>query len=273
LNWGFIGAPIAHSFTQLLLPILLFLYVMLVEGRQCWSGWTRRAFHNWGPMVRLALPGMIMVEAEFFAFEILTMATPRLGETVELGSDYLAAQSAIVTITSILYQIPFPLAIAAGTRVANLIGANVVDAARTSAKVAVVSAVVIGLVNFTILNSGRYYLPSFFSDNDEVVSMAADVLPICAVLQLLEALASMSHGLLRAIGRQSIGGYTNLLVYYSVALPVSFGTAFYLDWELQGLWFGVTVGIFLVALIEYWFIHRSDWDQAAKEAESRNASW
>lgn len=264
---GFIGAPMAHAFSQLLLPLILFFYVVFVQGSHCWGGFTKRALHNWGPMIRLALPGMIMVEAEFLAFEILTVVAGNF------GTDALAAQSVIVTLTSILYQVPFPLAIAASTRVANLIGSKLVEAAHTSARVSAIYAAIIGSINMAILFCGRYYLPQFFTDDDEVISLVADVLPICAILQLLEGMASMSHGLLRSIGRQSIGGYTNLGVYYSVALPLSFGAAYGLDWNLQGLWSGVTIGIFLVACIEYWFIVKSDWHQAVKEAESRNASF
>ena len=47
-NWGFIGAPIAVALTDNLLPLFLFLYVRFVDGRQCWNGFTTKAFHNWG---------------------------------------------------------------------------------------------------------------------------------------------------------------------------------------------------------------------------------
>lgn len=80
-------------------------------------------------MIKLALPGMVMVVAEWFAFEILTLASGRLGVAT------LAAQSVLMTVTAITFQIPFPLSIAGSTRVANLIGAKLVDAAKTSAKV------------------------------------------------------------------------------------------------------------------------------------------
>ena len=56
LNWllvwhfefGFIGAPIAVAVTDNLLPLFLFLYVYFIDGKQCWSGFTKRAFKNWG---------------------------------------------------------------------------------------------------------------------------------------------------------------------------------------------------------------------------------
>ena len=47
-DMGFIGAPIAVVVTQNLLPLLLFLYVWLVDGSQCWGGFSKRAFSNWG---------------------------------------------------------------------------------------------------------------------------------------------------------------------------------------------------------------------------------
>lgn len=80
-------------------------------------------------MIKLALPGMIMIEAQFSVLEILTIAAGRF------GTAQLAAQGVLVTVTSMSFNIPFPLAIATSTRVANLIGADLSKAARVTAKV------------------------------------------------------------------------------------------------------------------------------------------
>lgn len=128
-GFGYVGAPMAVAITQNMLPLLLFFYVWKVDGSQAWGGFRRTALKNWGPMIRLALPGMIMVVAEWFAFEILTLASGRM------GVEFLAAQSVLVTVTGTTFQLPFPLSIAGSTRMANLIGAKLVDAAKTSAKV------------------------------------------------------------------------------------------------------------------------------------------
>lgn len=58
---GFVGAPIGVAFTDNLMPLLLFFYVKYVDGSQCWGGFSKRAFTNWWIMIKLALPGMIMV--------------------------------------------------------------------------------------------------------------------------------------------------------------------------------------------------------------------
>ncbi|KAK4156617.1 mate-domain-containing protein [Chaetomidium leptoderma] len=263
MGWGFVGAASAVVFTQNLLPVLLLLYVRFVEGMECWDGWSRRALSNWGPMIKLALPGMIMVEAQYFAFEVLTLASSHF------GSSYLAAQSVVVTLTSILFNISFPLAIAASTRVANLIGARLSDAARTSAKVALVAACLVGLFNSIFLNSLRFKLPFLFTQDEEVAAIVSHVLPICAVLQLFDSLAAMSHGLLRGIGRQGIGGYMNLFAHYCVSLPISFATGWALGWKLEGLWCGVTTGLAVVFLVELWYLHQADWQRAVEEADKR----
>ncbi|KAJ1333713.1 multidrug resistance protein MATE family [Microdochium nivale] len=266
LGWGFVGAPIAAALIQTLNPIMLLAYVVFVDGLQCWGGFSRRALTNWAPMIRLALPGMIMVEAEFFAFEILTLATS------QFGADYLAAQSILVTLTSTTFQIPFPVSIAASTRIANLIGANLVDAAKTSAKVAVVAGATISVMNMVLLFAFRNQLPLLFTSDARVSSIVVDLVPLCALMQVFDGVACMAHGLLRGIGKQSFGGYANLMAYYVVALPVSFGTAFGLGWKLQGLWMGVTIGLIIVAAVEYWFVYVFDWNLSVRDAERRNAA-
>ena len=212
LEWGFVGAPIAVAVTDNLLPVVLFAYVYFVRGRECWGGFSRKALRNWWPMVRLALPGLVMVLAEFLAFEILTLAASWIGAT------HLAAQSVLSTITALTYQVPFPLSIAASTRIANLIGATLSNPAKVAARVAVVGAVLVGIVNITLLSSLRDLIPQLFTGDQDVIDVVADVLPLCAAFQLFDSLAACCNGILRGLGRQEIGGVVNLVAYYVVCL-------------------------------------------------------
>ena len=91
----------------------------------------------------------------------------------------------------------------------------------------------------------RYQLPLLFTQDEEVIAIVAEIMPLCAALQIFDGMTAMAHGLLRGIGKQSFGGYVNLATYYLLGLPVSAATAFALDWKLEGLWLGVTIGLFL----------------------------
>ncbi|TKA33702.1 hypothetical protein B0A50_00538 [Salinomyces thailandicus] len=263
-QWGFIGCPIAVVITENLMPILLFLYVRFLGGLECWPGFTRKAFKNWWPMIRLAIPGLIMVMAEFLAFEILTLASARISAT------HLAAQTVLQSLSVLTYQLPFPLSIATSTRVANFIGATLPDAAKVTGKVAVVLGVIVGLLNMTLLSSLRHYIPWLFTSDPDVVDLAAKTLPVNAAFQLFDALAAVMNGLLRGIGKQEIGGYVGLFAYYVVAMPFSFGTAFGLHWDLYGLWAGPAIALAIVAGTEAIYIYRTSWHKAAEEAAKRN---
>lgn len=231
LGWGFIGAPIAVAITENILPILLFLYVRFIDGYQCWGGFDRRALRNWMPMIKLALPGLLMVEAEFLAFEILTLSSSWLGPTE------LAAQSVLGSITGITFQIPFPMSVAASTRIANLIGATLSAPAKTAAKVAIFFSVLVGIFNLLLLSLLRESIPRLFTPDQDVIDMVAKLLPLCATFQVFDAVAANCNGILRGLGRQEIGGYVGLFAYYVVGLPISFSTGFGPpQWGLWGLW-------------------------------------
>ena len=216
LNWGYIGAPFAVAVTDNLLPLVLFLYVYFIDGRQCWDGFTFRAFTNWGPMVRLALPGLVMIEAEVLAFEILTLAASYL------STSQLAAQAVLANLAGLVFQIPFSLSIAASTRVANLIGAGLPSAARTSALVALIGALLGGALNMVLLGLLRNFLPPLLTNDPEVARLVAQTLPLVAAFQLFDAVATGCNGILRGLGKQSVGGWVNLFCYYAVGLPSPF---------------------------------------------------
>lgn len=215
-------------------------------------------------MVKLALPGLLMVEAECMAFEILTLAASYF------GTAHLAAQSILSTLTTLTFNIPFPVSIAASTRIANLIGATLAPAAKTSAKVAAIISVGVGIANVVLLSSLRIFIPQLFTSDEQVIDLVAATLPLCAAFQLFDAVTACCNGILRGLGRQEIGGYVQLVCYYAVAMPISMGLAFGAHWELFGLWTGVALALLLVGVFEGVFILRADWDKSVRDAVARN---
>ncbi|KAG5355857.1 putative transporter [Yarrowia sp. B02] len=265
LNWllvwdkhvgiGYAGAPVAVVITEWAMAILIIGYIAFVDGRQCWFGLSpRAAFSNWGPMLKLAIPGVIMVEAEFLAFEILTLASSYF------GSAALAAQSVLSTVMALAYQIPFSVAIAASTRVAHFIGAAQPQSAKRAARIALYSTILISTFNCTTLFVFRRPIAGLFSSDVDVVNLVAFVLPLCAVGQFFDCISSVVAGVLRGQGRQKIGGYVNLFYYYAVATPLSLFFGFVCGWELMGLWAGIIVGIVGIAATEAYFVLTSDWN-------------
>lgn len=215
-------------------------------------------------MIWLSLPGLLMIEAEFFAFEILTLLASYFSAT------HLAAQSIIATVITTSWSIPFSTSIVSGTRVANLIGAMQPKSAQSAIIISLDAACVIGILSTILLATLRNHIPKLFTHDPDVILLVSRILPICAAYQLFESLAAICNGVLRGLGQQKVGAWIGIFCWYGFALPIGLGTGFGLHWELYGLLGAVGMGLCLITLIELWVIYRTDWDKMVDDAVKRN---
>ncbi|CDK29618.1 unnamed protein product [Kuraishia capsulata CBS 1993] len=257
---GYAGAPIAVVITNWIMAGLLALYTWRVRGYECWCGFTPDIFRNWHRMLALAGPGVLMVEAEWLAFEIITFSASRFGTVV------LAAQSVVSTTCVLVYQIPFAISIAASTRVAWFIGSASKDAARIATHCAMIIGLGFGVLNAIFLATFRRKIASLFSSDPDVIDLASQVLIIGAIYQVNDSLSCMSGGVLRGQGRQHIGGWLNLFSYYFLALPVAFLCAFGFHMELFGLWIGMVIALFFISISQSYFVLTADWSAIIKQS-------
>ncbi|CUM47130.1 uncharacterized protein AC631_03515 [Debaryomyces fabryi] len=267
IGMGFVGAPISVSITNWLMCILLYLYIWQVKGNECWpSGGLLSPifFRNWTRMINLSIPGVLMVEAEWLAFEIITFTASKF------GTDVLAAQSIVSTTCVLLYQIPFAISIAISTRVAWYIGAAAKKPAKAATTVAIYISLLLGLINGSFLFCFRDTLASLYTDDSHVIKLTSKVLVVASVYQINDFLSCSTGGILRGQGRQKIGGILNLISYYCIALPCAFTFAFYFKLELVGLWLGMIIALFFVSTLQYYFVLTSDWDYIISECISES---
>ncbi|GEQ69702.1 hypothetical protein JCM33374_g3376 [Metschnikowia sp. JCM 33374] len=275
LNWllvwhpvyglGFIGAPLATSISYWVMCLLMLGYVVFIDGRQCWGGIDlNKACSNWSQMLALALPGVVMVEAEYLAFEVLTILA------ASFGTPALAAQSIASNIGSLSFQLPFAVSVAVSTRVGHYVGQKHIDGARVVTRVAMVFGCGISLLNFGWIFLGRNALVAIFTSDQDVIKIGVQVVTMVAINQLADAINVLQAGILRGQGRQKIGSTINLISYYVIALPLAYVVAFPLGYGLVGLWFGLIVGVACLAVAEFVCVYVSNWPQIVVDAEGRH---
>ncbi|KFA73493.1 hypothetical protein S40288_05797 [Stachybotrys chartarum IBT 40288] len=273
MNWlfvwhwqmGFIGAPLSTAVTNNLLPFFLFLYVYFIDGSKCWNGFTLEVFQNWTLILELAFPGFLMLEAEFLAFEILTLGASHLSTT------HLAAQSILSPLIALSFQVPFALAIASSTRIANLIGGGFADRARQCTRVAILGASLVGTANFFLMIGLAGYVAHLLTNDTSVIQQVMKVVPVIATFQLFDSFVINMNGTLRALGKQTIGSFVGVVCYYAIAMPISFTTAFRLQWNLIGLWSGIAVALFCNSIIVWIYLaYKASWEDAVNAARSRH---
>lgn len=262
IGLGFLGAPLSVVITDYVMCFSLLAYTIYVNGYQCLPRqplYHISYFQNWSRMIALSIPGVLMVEAEWLAFEIITFTASTF------GTEVLAAQSIVSTTCVLLYQIPFAFSIAASTRIAWYVGAASKKAALMATKASIYTALVFGALNASILFTFRKFFASLYTDDEIVLRIADKVLIVGAIYQINDFLSCITGGILRGQGRQKIGGYLNLISYYLIALPFAFLFAFYFKLELLGLWLGMIIALFFVSMSQAYFVITSDWDYIIME--------
>lgn len=264
IGLGFYGAPIAVAITDWLLACLLVAYVLFIDGKKCWNGFSIDVFKDWSPLIHLAIPGVIMVEAEFFAYEVMTLGSSYFGTTV------LAAQTILASVVSLAYEVPFAVSVAIATRVANFIGASAIDAAKLCTRVSILVGLGITLNNAVLLYFTRYSVAGLFSNEQEVIELTAQVMPLAALMNVFDGMCCQLAGILRGQGRQYIGGYLNTIGYYALSLPLGVVLAFKLDLELQGMWLAIIAGLLAINTASLYFIHETDWPRLVYLAHKRD---
>lgn len=296
LNLGMLGSPIAVSITYYLCAILLLLHVKTFgksTTAKAWTGFDRRALER-GPclqMLRLALPGILMVGSEWVAFEIVALAAGNLDDTS------LAAQSVIMTCDQILNTLPFGLGVAASSRIGNLLGDSTsrdtssqsvqgrhsIRQLKIASQAATLFATVLGVAIAVALLFFRSSFGRLFSDEAATVAKVASVIPLVASFQVFDGWAAANGGTLRGMGKQHVGAAANLICYYVLALPMGIYLAFRYQgpgqkWAddsresgmgLQGLWIGNASALGLVGIAEWLIVSWTRWDKEICKAAQR----
>ncbi|QFZ28045.1 putative ethionine resistance-conferring protein [Clavispora lusitaniae] len=277
-KFGYLGAPIAVAINYWLMFLgLLISTVYFVEAEStpaalhplvCWNGLDiRKAFKGWKKLVSLAVPGLIMLEAEFLAFEILTLMASYLG-TLEL-----AAQSVGSTMASLTYQVPFAIGIASSTRIANFLGAGLGEAAKKTTKVALSFGLCISIFNFLALYLFQGPIANLFTNDERVIALIKQVMWLVALMQISDAMNANSAGCLRGQGQTKIGGIVNLVSYYVVGIPLSIYLSFYSPWKgtLHGLWIGSTVALTIIGSVQSYYALSVDFEKLCDDARKRTS--
>jgi MATE family multidrug resistance protein len=89
----------------------------------------------------------------------------------------------------------------------------------------------------------RHWLPTVYVHEAQVIAIAANLLLVAAVFQLVDGLQVVALGALRGIADATVPTYIAFAAYALVALPTSYVCAFVLGWRETGIWIGYLAGL------------------------------
>lgn len=241
---GTVGAGIATGVVRVFMAAGL-AWIVIRRGlhRGAWLPWSRAVLDRraLGEIAAVGLGIGLQLGLEVWAFQAAMLLAGWLGEAP------LAAYTIVLHIASVAFMIPLGVAMAAVTRVGNAIGSGLPLEAERAAWTALALGAGVMIASAVAFLALRDALPALFDADPEVHALAAATLPIAAAFQLFDGIQVVGFGILRAMGRTQRAALVNFAGYYAVALPLAYWLAFPRGMGVAGLWWGLTVGLALVA--------------------------
>lgn len=262
LHLGVMGSALANTISQFALAIFLFFYILWRKLHQAtWGGWSWECLQDWASFLRLAIPSMLMMCIEWWAYEVGSFLSGILG-MVELG-----AQSITYELAIIVFMVPAGFSVAANVRVGNALGAGNIDQAKKSSAISLIVTELFAVTFCVLLLGCKDLVGYIFTTDREIVALVSQVVPIYAVSHLFEGLACTCGGVLRGTGNQKVGAIVNAIGYYVIGLPIGISLMFAAKLGVIGLWSGIIICSFCQSTCFLVFIARLNWKHACQQAQ------
>jgi MATE family, multidrug efflux pump len=203
---------------------------------------------------RVGLPagGISTVESGLFVAVQLLIGT--------LGIVALAANQIAFTAGGIIFMIPLALSQAAAARVGYNLGAGNIVAARQSGFVALAITAVYMAAMATFMWTCSEAIVSIFLDDADptaatVLPLAAALIAIAAVFQIVDGTQIVAMGALRGLSDTVVPFLLGLLGYWAIGLTSGYIFAFVFGHGAVGLWWGLALGLAASATLLTWRFH------------------
>ena len=257
-RFGVRGAGFGTSLVSLGMFVALALHVATAKGLReyrIFEGVLRFDAALCGRILRVGLPagGMSAAEGGLFLAVQLLVGT--------LGVIALAANQIAFTFLTIVFMIPAALSQAATARVGFGLGSGNLAAARRSGLVALGLSTAYMAVMGILMWAKPEAAVSIFLDPDdpaaaEVLPLAASLIVIAAVYQIVDGGQIIAMGALRGLNDTTIPLLLGLLGYWVIGMGSGYAFGFVLGHGAVGVWWGLALGLAASASLLTWRFHR-----------------
>ena len=253
---GLLGAGWATVFSRWLMFFGLLGYIKNKEKfAQYWEA--RKAVKiKWETIKKIldiGLPTGLQYVFEVGAFALTAIMAGSIGAFPQ------AAHQIAISLASISYMAVSGLSAAASIRVGNQLGQKDYVTLKLAATTLLKMTLVFMSVTGVIFLLSRNFLPTLFTNETEVIAIAAQLLIITTFFQISDGAQVWAQGALRGLSDVRIPTAITFVAYWIIALPASYVFAFVLNWGVIGLWVGLALGLTISGgLLTRRFFHKAN---------------
>ena len=198
-------------------------------------------------LMKLGLPIAMAITIEGSAFALVTLFI------AGLPAEEIAAHQIAMNITYLAYMVPLSMSTAITIRVASHVGLGAWGKARQTVTVGVMMALVAGILITLGILLFRELLADLYSNEQQVIGMAAMLLLFFIGVSLFDAVAAPLQGALSGYHDVNIALLASVVAYWMICLPMGYVLGL-TDWVTpamgaKGYWIGLVVGVGVSAVL------------------------
>lgn len=237
-----VGTLISRIFMAVAFIVLFYkkeqyeLFVKLYnQSSFCWKRFMK--------VVKLGIPlgGQTVMEACAFGLCAIMM-----GWVGEIG---MAAHQIAITLSTLGFMIYQGLGAGTTIRVSHYKGQNDKEGIVRATKTAIMIMIIYSTFSVLLYWGARNILPLMFTQDPTVIQLAAQMLIVCGLFQLVDGIQIVIAGTLRGLADARIPAVITFISYFVLSIPFSYMSAFVWGYGAVGIWFGFPLGLFVCACL------------------------
>lgn len=248
---GAAGCGVASTIVMWVMLLLGILYVLKSKLTQPFILLQSAFSINWKlglyPILSLGIPTTFALLFEVSLFSMIALFVAPLGAVV------IAGHQIAINFTSLAFMVPLSLAMALTVRVGLGYGEHNPAQLRISLITGFLFAVVLGALLAVISYFLRMDIVDLYSNDSEVLYLAASLLIFAAIYQIFDAVQVTAAGALRGFHDSKVTMLVTFISYWGVGLGLGYVFAFtdfiFVPMGVQGFWLGIVLGLLLAAIL------------------------
>lgn len=241
---GVVGAAWATMIGRWLMPLLLAAFAWR-DLRPRLVPWRHDVMRR-EPLLRILAIGAPIGAQMMLEYGVFAVAGLLMGW---LGTVPMAGHQVALNLASLTFMVPLGVSAAAAVLVGNAVGRGDLPGARRAALASLVCGVAFMTASALLMLAMPGFFASIYSSQAPVVAVAITLIPIAGLFQVFDGVQVVSIGILRGLADTRAPMLINVLGFWLLGLPVCWYLGIERGLGPAGLWWGLTLGLVVVAII------------------------
>ncbi|HLR77010.1 MAG TPA: MATE family efflux transporter, partial [Balneolaceae bacterium] len=198
---------------------------------------------TWRELLYIGIPSSLQIGLESAAFAVSAILIGTIGAREQ------AAHEVAIALVTMTFMVSVGLSQAGSIRVSNALGKRNFSLLRLIGKTTLKTSLIYGASCAVLLIILRTYIPLIFTEDTEVIQIAAGLILFAGIFQISDSTQAISAGLLRGVKDVQIPTVFIGIAYWVVGLPLGSLLAFYYDMGAKGIWIGLIAGLTTSAIL------------------------